>query len=179
MGGVTSKKILVCILLVLALCGCKKTNKFYQAPLKYTAETVMTVNADNQDKEYMMNIACDINKYKITVKNNLINYGILYDEETCTLINDNFKENQVVLNNPTIIDSMLYEINLNKFTGMECDESNTITLNDGSFKNILVYDQKTFKPVKISVFRDDELVKTVEYNNVELYNNNSNFKVFE
>ena len=142
----------------------------YAAPQKYYAEIVMTTysNSDKQNIKYDMKILYNNNEYKIKVSYNNINFFINCVNDKCALINNKF-ENDKIIGSLAVFENLYNEINLNKFSGIKSRASNTVERYDGLYKYVLEYQKGNYSPKKIIIYKDDTLIKTFEYNKVELY----------
>ena len=146
MKGFVYNKLILLVLSVLLLCSCKgKVESRYEAPAMYSADALMTTYNTNIESIYKLRILFDNGKYKITVNNELLSFEYLYDGQNCTFKNPKFGENDFVISNASVMESLFYELNLEKFNEMTPDSKNEIHLVDGSFKHILTVEKNTYK----------------------------------
>ena len=164
------KLLLVVTIIITLLTGCSFKGDEYIAPQKYYAEITMTTysNSEKQNIKYDMKILYNNNEYKIKINYNNINFFINCVDGKCTLVNEKFKDSQIV-GSLAVFESLYNELNLDKFTGIKSRALNTVEKYDGLFKYVLEYEQKNLSPKKIQIYKDDALVKTFKYNKVELY----------
>lgn len=157
-------------IIVLLLTGCSIKESEYIAPQKYYSDIIMTTysNSEKQNINYDMKILYNNDEFKIIVKYNNINFFIQCAEGKCVLINDKFSDNQIV-GSLTVFENLYNEINLNKFTGLKSRASNSIETYDGLYKYVLEYNKNNFSPIKLHIYNNDGIIKSFEYNNVELY----------
>lgn len=162
--------LLVIFLIITLLTGCSLKEDEYIAPQKYYSEILMTTysNSEKQDIKYDMKILCNNDEYKIIINYNNINFFIQCADGKCVLINDKFSDNQIV-GSLTVFENLYNEINLNKFTGLKSRALNSLEAYDGLYKYVLEYNKNNFSPKKLHIYKDDAIIKTFEYNNVELY----------
>ena len=165
------KRLLLVIFIIISLLtGCSLKEDGYIAPQKYYADILMTTysNSEKQNIKYDMKILYNNNEYKIIINYDNINFFIQCADGKCILINDKFSDNQIV-GSLTVFENLYNEINLNKFTGLKSRALNSIETYDGLYKYVLEYNKKNFSPIKLHIYKDDAIIKTFEYNNVELY----------
>lgn len=165
------KRLLLVIFIIISLLtGCSLKEEEYIAPQKYYSEILMTTysNSEKQNINYDMKILCNNDEYKIIINYDNINFFIQCADGKCTLINDKFTDNQIV-GSLTVFENLYNEINLNKFTGLKSRALNSIEAYDGLYKYVLEYNENNFSPKKLHIYKDDAIIKTFEYNNVELY----------
>jgi len=125
-------------------------------------------DSEKQNIKYDMKILYNNDEYKIIINYNNINFFINCVNGKCILVNDKFKDSQIV-GSLAVFENFYNEISLDKFTGIKGRTLNTVEMYDGLFKYVLEYNKKNFGPKKLQIYKDDALIKTFEYNNVELY----------
>lgn len=162
--------IIAVLVIILFLTGCSFRKTEYTAPKKYYSEILMTTHSDSekQNVKYNMKILCNDEEYKIIINHGNVNFFIQLTDGKCTLINDKFTDNQI-LGSLTVFENLYSEIDLDKFTGLKSKASNTVEAYEGLYKYVLEYNKNNFSPQKLYIYKDDFIIKTFEYNNVELY----------
>ena len=161
---------IIIFIIISLLTGCSSKGKEYVAPPRYYSDVIMTTysNSEKQNIKYNMKILYNNNEYKVIINYENINFFIQFADGKCVLINDKFSDNQI-FGSLTVFENLYNEIDLNKFTGLQSRALNSLEAYDGSYKYVLEYNNNNFSPKKLHIYKNDALIKTFEYNNVELY----------
>lgn len=163
------RKILLIIFIVLLfLTGCSNKQKEYITPDNYYAEiSVSTYNVD-REVNYNLKIMKKSDDTKIIVNNKKVSFYIHFNNGKCVLINDKFPES-IIETSLKAVESLYKEISLDIFNGLIPIDDNTVEAYDVDFKYVLKYDKNNFAPVKLNIYKNNTIIKTFEYKNVELY----------
>lgn len=165
------RKLLIIIFIsFLLLAGCSSSKSEYISPDKYYAEVSVSTNSssDGQDVKYNLKILHKDNEYKIIINNNNINFLIQFNDGKYTVINEKFPDSKI---NTTFynIENLYNEINLDKFNGLKSVSPNIVEAYDSEYKYVLQYEKRNFVPQKLTVYKNNLIVKIFEYKNIELY----------
>ncbi len=166
------RKLLLSVFIIfLFLTGCSYLKTEYIAPERYYAELSIRThhhNSNNEEIKYNLKILQKDNECKIIIGHNNVSFFIQFNDGKCTLINDKFPDSKIVTTMPSL-EKLYKEINLDKFNGLKSVNSNTVEAYDSDYKYVLQYDKKNFAPQKLSIYKNNLIIKTFEYKNVELY----------
>lgn len=156
--------ILICIFLI----GCSIENKPFVIPVNYTAEASVTVYTDKTENTYNVKITCINDGYNFEIDEGSTLWNISYEGNVCTLSNEKFKENSVQIDNFKIADSLLSEFNLKKFNTSIDPIPEELIYWDGTYKHVLYFSKENFLPEKIFIYKNDNLVKAIQYNKINI-----------
>lgn len=163
------RKILLIIFIVLLfLTGCSNSNKEYITPENYYAELSASTYHSEREIKYNLKILKKNEDTKVIISNKKVNFYIHFNNGKCILINDKFPDDKITAVLPAI-ENLYKEINLDKFNGLKPVGPNTVEAYDSDFKYVLQYDKNNFAPQKLSIYKNNTIIKTFEYKNVELY----------
>lgn len=165
------KKLLLSIfILFLFLAGCSAVKTEYITPTRYYAEASINTyhNPNGLEIKYNMKILKKDDEYKIIISYNNVNFYVQFNDGKCTLINDKFPDNTIVTTMSTL-ENLFKDLNLDKFNGLSSLGPNTVEAYDSEYKYILQYDKANFAPQKMSIYKNNSIIKVFEYKNVELY----------
>lgn len=162
--------IIMTVLLLSSFSGCNYGAKDYIAPSSYYAEAmVVTYRIENGEEiKYNLKILKKDAECKLIIINNKVKFFIQFNEGKCTLVNNKFPDSKIQAT-MTSFENLYKEISLDKFNGLKSVNSNTVEVNDSEYKYILQYEKNNFAPQKLSIYKNNSLIKTFEYKNVELY----------
>jgi hypothetical protein len=164
------KRLLLSIFIFLFLAGCSALKTEYITPTRYYAEVSINTyhNPNGQEIKYSLKILQKDNEYKIIINYNNVNFFVQFNDGKCTLINDKFPDNKIVTKMSTL-ENLFKDLNLDKFNGVSSLGPNTVEAYDSEYKYILQYDKSNFAPQKLSIYKNNSIIKVFEYKNVELY----------
>lgn len=157
-------KFIICIIIIcIVFSGCFNREKSFVIPLNYSSNTVVKIYTDNAENNYNVNVTCKDNNYDFLINNETIFWGILYNEDKCVMKNNKFKDDDIVINNLKIKDILMSEFDLSKFKYEDDNKKDKITYFDGVYKHVLMFGEKNVFPNKIFIYKNNNLVKTIEY----------------
>lgn len=162
--------IFIIFLNTLFVSGCSMRNCEYKAPQKYYAQMTMTTYSDTEKQNiiYDMKTLYNNNEYKIKISYEDINLFINLVDGKYTVVNDKYKENEI-LTGSSIFDGLIKEISLDKFSGIKSEVQGLVEYQEDNYRYVLEYNSRNFAPNKLLIYKDDTLIKTFEYNNLEMY----------
>lgn len=164
------KLLLILFIIFLFLTGCSYGKTEYITPTRYYAEVSINTyhNPNGQEIKYNLKILQKDNESKIIINHNKLNFLIQFNDGKCTLINDKFPDN-IIVTKMSAFENLYKEINLDKFNGLKSSGPNTVEAYDSEYKYVLQFDKKNFAPQKLSIYKNNSIIKIFEYKNVELY----------
>ncbi len=162
--------IVITMLILSSFFGCSYGKKDYLAPPSYYAEAqVVAYRVDNGEEiKYNLKILKKDAECKLIIINNNVKFFIQFNEGKCILINNKFPDSKIQ-STISSFENLYKEINLDKFNGLKTLNSNSVEINDSGYKYILQFESNNFAPQKMSIYKNNSLIKTFEYKNVELY----------
>lgn len=162
------KNIILCLVLIVALCGCSKKQKEFVLPVNYTGVASMKVYTDKTENDYKVNIICRDENYSIRTESNNEAWNYAYvSGNRCILNNDKFPESSVTIENFKIMDSIVYDFDFNKFNVVEKLPEELIYF-DGTYKHILNFSKENMLPKTIFIYKNDKLVKAIQYEKLSM-----------
>lgn len=162
-------KFIICIVLIcIILIGCSKENEPFVIPVNYTADASVIVYTDKTENSYNVKITCKNDSYNFTIDDGSSLWNISYEGKVCTLYNDKFKESSVQIDNFKIADSLLSEFNLSKFNTSLDPVPEELIYFDGTYKHVLDFSKENLLPEKIFIYKNDNLVKAIQYNKINI-----------
>ena len=159
-------KILLLIILAFVVNGCsiKTEADPYVIPVNYTGEALVKVYTENSENEYKVVIVCRDKNYSLKSENKAQSWNTAYlSGNRCVLNNDKFPENSVVIENFKLTDSLIYDLDLSKFENSTDTIPDELVYYDGIYKHVLNFSKETLLPEKIVIYKNDNLVKTIQY----------------
>lgn len=157
-------RLITCIICIsFILSGCFSHEKSFIIPLNYTCNAIVKIHTDKTENNYNVDIACKDNNYGFTISDEVTSWNILYNEDKCVMSNGKFKENDIVIDNLKIRNMLMSEFDLSKFKFDDDNKRDKITYFDGIYKHVLTFSEENFLPNKIFVYKNNNLVKTIEY----------------
>jgi len=159
-----SVKFIIFLILICIFSGCSIKEEPYIIPEDYTGEAIVKVYTQKTENVYDVKIACRDNNFSININEGTTRWTIAMDGDTCNLINDNFKDNMVTINNFKLADSLVTDLDLSKFDNSLAPVSNELIYWDGTFKHVLNFSKENLLPENIFIYKNDNLVKAIQYN---------------
>ena len=162
------KNIILCLILISALCGCSKKQQEFVLPINYTGVASMKVYTDKTENDYKINIICRDENYSIRTESNNEAWNYAYvSGNRCILNNDKFPESSVTIDNFKIMDSIIYDFDFKKFNVVE-ELPEELIFFDGTYKHILNFSKENMLPKSIFIYKNDKLVKAIQYEKLSM-----------
>ena len=157
-------KIMCLIFAVVAVCGCSKEAEPFVIPVNYTGEATMKVYTENSENAYRVNIVCRDGNYSFRADTGAQSWNFAYlSGNRCVLNNDKFPESSVVIENFKMTDSLVYDFDLTKFEVSSDAIPEELVYFDGMYKHVLDFSKESLLPSTIFIYKNDNLVKTIAY----------------
>lgn len=164
-------KLVVCVILfilLIGLCGCsEKQQKPFVIPVNYSSEVLVKLYTEETENTYNVRVIINEGTYSLNVNDGSMNWNISMDDSSCVLYNDKFKENIVKIDNFKIRDLVISDFNLSKFNNIAEPIPEELIYWDGTYKHVLNFSKENLLPENIFIYKDENLVKTIEYKNIE------------
>jgi len=163
-------KICSLILIITILFGCSvKSDDPYFIPVNYTGEAIMKVYTEESENTYKVNIVCRDNNYslKTDAGNESWNAAFLSDKR-CILSNDKFPENSVVIEDFAIGDLLVNDFDFGKFYTDLDTMPEELVYWDGTYKHVLSFSKENLLPSTIFIYKNDILVKAIQYEKISI-----------
>ena len=156
------------LILLIVLSGCTAESKQFILPINYTGEALMKVYTDKTENNYKINIICRDGNYSIRTEseNEAWNYAYVSGNR-CILSNDKFPESSVTIENFQLTDVLLQDFDLEKFDIAE-DLPDELIYWDGTYKHILSFSKENLLPKTIFIYKNDKLVKAIQYEKINI-----------
>ena len=165
------EKLKICcfILIISFLCGCTAKNDPYVMPVNYTGEALMKVYTDKSENAYKVKIICRDGNYSIRTEtgNESWNTAFLKDDR-CVLNNDKFPESSIVIENFIICDLLIHDFDLGKFDNSLDTMPEELIYCDGNYKHVLNFSKENLLPSTIYIYKNDNLVKAIQYEKINI-----------
>lgn len=162
-------KLLCLILIVVTVCGCSEKVDPFVIPVNYTGETLMKVYTENSENAYKVNVICRDGNYSFKTDSDSISWNTAYlSGKRCVLNNDKFPENSIVIENFKLADSLIYDFDLTKFDSTMDTIPEELIYYDGTYKHVLNFNKESLLPATIFIYKNDNLVKTIQYEKVSI-----------
>lgn len=163
-------KLIICIILIcIIIGGCSVKDESFVIPVNYTGEASMKVYTDNTENTYNVKIKCKDGDYNLIIDEGSSLWGIDYIDGSCVLNNNKFKENSVRIDNFKMMNPLIYEFDLSKFNNNSVDPiPEELIYWDGTYKHVLNFSKENLLPEKIFIYKNDNLVKAIQYNEINI-----------
>lgn len=162
-------KICCLILIVVLLCSCKAEDKTFSIPVNYTADVSMKVYEQTRENTYNLSIICRDFNYSIKTSSGKQTWNTAYlSGGRCVLSNDKFPDSSVTIENFKTEKYLVQDLDLSKFENTEDGLSEEIIYWDGTFRHVLRFSSENLLPDTIFIYKNDDLVKTIEYENMKI-----------
>lgn len=164
-------KLKVCclVLTTVLLFGCKAENKVYVIPSDYTGAAVMKVYNKNTENTYNVNIIARDDNYSIRTTAGGETWNTAYlSGGRCVLSNDKFPDGSVTIEDFHLEKLLVHDFDLEKFDNSYDPSSDETIYYDGTYKHVLKFSGETMLPKAIHIYKNDNLVKTIEYENIKI-----------
>lgn len=170
--------VFLLVFLIIILTGCNYKEVQYVSPQNYYSEAEFSVFSENSQNKYDLKIYHNLDKYKIIICNDELQWDLVFDGVNCKLDNSKFKDNPILINNMNIIDKLIYELDLSKFEGVIYNNCEDIRYCINDFKYVLELGEESLYPKVVCVYKDNQLIKKINYRlfNTGDYNNNYNIR---
>jgi hypothetical protein len=161
-------KICCLILIVVLLCSCRAEEKTFSVPVNYTADAVMNVYENARENTYKLSIISRDSNYSIKMSSgNQIWNNAYLSGGRCILSNDKFPDCSVTIENFKTEKNLVQDIDLSKFQNTEDGLSEEVIYWDSTFRHVLSFSTENMLPDTIFIYKNDDLVKTIEYENMK------------
>lgn len=162
-------KFCFAILATVLLFGCKAESKVYVIPSDYTGAAVMKVYADNTENTYNVNIIVRGGNYSIRTTAGGETWNTAYlSGGRCVLNNDKFPDGSVTIEDFQLEKLLVHDFDLEKFDNSSDPSSDETIYYDGTYRHDLKFSRETMLPESIHIYKNDNLVKTIEYENIKI-----------
>lgn len=159
--------ILILSFLLIIATGCSK-NKPFVIPVNYSGEAVVKSYADKSENTYDVKIICRDGNYSFNIDNENINWNVSINGDSCVLYNEKFDDGTVTIDNFKLKDTIVSEMDLNKFNNYEENIPEELIYWDGTYKHVLNFSKESLLPEKIFIYKNENLVKSIEYKKLEM-----------
>lgn len=161
--------IYVVLMSCVLLWGCSSMEAEYVIPECYSGQGTMRVYTDKSTNEYEIDVReGPDSSFNLTVSNGGIAWSIVCNGDKCTFSNNKFEASSVNIDNFKILDSLMSDFDLSKFELNGKASGDDVSYRDGVFTHVLAFNNKSYLPEKITVYKNDFLVKTIEYNDIKI-----------
>lgn len=164
-------KFVILLVFTCILSGCSGTalkERNYVIPDNYSGEALVKSYTDKTENEYTVKVACKDGRYNFVISNGTSDWNIDMDGGTCILSNGKFSDGNVTIDSYKIADSLIDEFNLSKFNRLQEKIPDELIYWDGTYKHVLTFSKENLLPKNIFIYKNDILVKTIEYKNLKL-----------
>jgi predicted small lipoprotein YifL len=155
------------IFLLISISGCGKKEPFV-IPVNYSGEAVVKAYTDKTENAYTVKIIVIDGKYSLNIDEGNTNWNISMQDGSCVLYNEKFSDNTVTINNFKMKDSIISEFDLSKFDNIEDPIPEEIIYWDGTYKHVLNFSKENSLPKNIFIYKNENLVKAIEYTKMEI-----------
>ncbi|MDD2494423.1 MAG: hypothetical protein PHE29_04445 [Tissierellia bacterium] len=157
------------IFLLVSIWGCsKKELEPFVIPVNYSGEALVKSYTGETENTYNVRIIINDGAYSLNIDDGSTKWNISVDDSSCVLYNDKFKENIVKINNFKIRDSIISDFDLGKFSNFKDSIPKELIYWDGTYKHVLNFSKENLLPEKIFIYKNENLVKAIEYKNIEV-----------
>lgn len=162
-------KILCLVLILWLVCGCSARTEPFIIPVNYTGEALMKVYTDNSENPYKVSIVCREGNYSFRADTAAQSWNFAYlSGDRCILNNDKFPESSAVIENFKLADSLIYDFDLGKFDSSSDAIPEELVYFDGTYKHVLSFSKESLLPETIFIYKNDNLVKTIQYEKINI-----------
>ena len=159
-----SVKFMMFLIFICIFSGCSIKEEPFIIPVNYTGEAVVKVYTQKTENIYDVKITSRDNNFSLNINDGTTTWNIAMDGDTCNLINDKFKDNIVIINNFRLADSLVTDLDLSKFDSYLDPTPNELIYWDGTYKHVLNFSKENLLPENIFIYKNDNLVKAIQYN---------------
>jgi hypothetical protein len=162
-------KLFIIIIAAVISFGCSRREAEYTIPENYTAEAVMKVYTDKTENSYSIKILCRDNSYTFSISDGSAAWNIaMLSDKRFMINNENFPEGSDAIEDFYLKDALVYDFNLSKFNNYTEEIPDEIIYLDGKYKHVLSFSKQNLLPKTIFIYKNDILVKTIEYNTINV-----------
>ncbi len=161
-------KLIVLLILTYILTGCTAGKEFFIIPYNYSGEAVVKIYNEKKENTYNVNIKCRDGNYNLNFDDGETKWSLSVDGDKCSLNNEKFKDNSVVIDEFNMAQSLIAEFDLSKFDYSEGPKPEEIIYWDGTYKHVLNFDKENLLPDNIFIYKNDNLVKTIQYSKLDI-----------
>lgn len=161
-------ELVVLLVLTCILAGCSAEKNFFIIPHNYSGEAVVKIYSEKKENTYNVNIKCRDGNYSLNFDDGEIKWSLSVYDDKCSLNNEKFKDNFVVINEFNISHSLISEFDLSKFDYSEGPKPEEIIYWDGTYKHVLNFNKENLLPDNIFIYKNDNLVKTIQYSKLDI-----------
>jgi len=162
------KFVILIVVSCIILGGCSLKDESFVIPVNYTGHANVKVYSDNTENSYSVKIKCMKGDYSFIINEGSSCWSIDFKGGTCILNNDKFKEIIVKIDDFKIVNSMVYEFDLNKFNYDEDPMPEELIYWDGTYKHVLNFNKENLLPSTIFIYKNDNLVKAIQYDEIKI-----------
>lgn len=160
-------RIIILLMLITLMVGCKTKNKTNTIPQNYTSEIVLKLYNKEGENSYKINFLCRDNNYSIKATTPFQSWNTSYLSDSRFIINnDKFPESSSIIENFKLSKQLIYDFDLEKFKPTSQVVSDQLIFYDGTYKHLLSFSKENFLPESILIYKNDKLVKTILYEKI-------------
>lgn len=154
--------LLISVIIIMVGCSSKNNSQFI-SPQNYYSEAELNVLSENSQNKYNLKMYHSLDKYKIIINNGTAQWDITYDGVNCKMSNTKFENSPILLRNMKLLDELICEVDLSKFDGLTYKNCKDIRYCVNDLRYVLQLDEESYYPKVISVYRDNQLIKKINY----------------
>lgn len=162
-------RILILLILSMLMVGCKANSKTNIIPQNYTSEIVLKLYNKEGENSYKIDFLCRENNYSIKATTPFQSWNTSYLSDSRFIINnDKFPESSSIIENFKLSKQLIYDFDLEKFKTTSQVVSDQLIYCDGTYKHLLNFSKENFLPESILIYKNDKLVKTIQYEKIKV-----------
>lgn len=160
--------VMLCLILMLVFSGCTAEDDPFILPVNYTGEAIMKVYTDKTENDYKVNIICREGNFSIrtATENEAWNHAYISGNRF-VLTNDKFPEGSVTIENFQLTEQLIHDFNFVKFDVLDVLPEELVYF-DGTYKHVLNFSKENLLPSKIFIYKNDKLVKAIQYEKLNI-----------